>query len=99
MALGAFYFLVDIKGFTHGTKPGIIFGANAITVYVLGDVLAAIFYGIKMGGASLNMHFFNVFTSIGVGEKLASMLYAIIYVCIIFIPAVILYRRKIFIKL
>jgi predicted acyltransferase len=99
LALGAFYFLVDIKGFTHGTKPGIIFGANAITVYVLGDVLAAIFYGIKFGGESLNMHFFNVFTSIGMGEKLASMLYAIIYVCIIFLPAVILYRKKIFIKL
>jgi predicted acyltransferase len=99
MALGAFHYLVDMKGYTHGTKPGIIFGANAITVYVLGDVLAGIFYGIKIGGASLNMHFFNLFTSIGFGEKFTSMLYAILYVCIIFIPAVILYRKKIFIKL
>jgi predicted acyltransferase len=99
MALGAFYFLVDMKGFTHGTKPGIIFGANAITVYVLGDVLAGIFYGIKFGGESLNMHFFNVITGIGMGEKFTSMLYALIYVCVVFIPAVILFRKKIFIKL
>lgn len=99
MLLGSCFFLVDMKGFTHGTKPGIIFGANAITVYVLGDVLAALFYGIEIGGNSLNMHFFLAFTSIGVGAKLASMLYAILYVCVIFIPAYIMYKKKIFIKL
>ena len=99
LALGAFYFLVDMKGYTHGTKPGIIFGANAITVYVLGDVLAGIFYGIKIGGEPLNMHFFHAFTSIGLGEKLVSMVYAILYVCIIFVPALIMYRKKVFIKL
>jgi len=99
MALGAFYFLVDMKGLTYGTKPGIIFGANAITVYVLGDVLALLFYGLKIGGQSLNMHFFDAFTALGMAPKLASMIYAILYVCIIFIPALIMYRRKIFIKL
>ena len=88
-----------MKGYTHGTKPGIIFGANAITVYVLGDIFAGFFYGLKFGGESLNIHFFNVFTSIGLGEKFVSMIYAILYVCIIFIPALIMYRRKIFIKL
>lgn len=99
MSLGAFYFLVDMKGFTYGTKPGIIFGANAITVYVLGDVLALLFYGLKIGGQGLNMHFFDAFTALGMAPKLASMIYAILYVCVIFIPALIMYRRKIFIKL
>ncbi len=99
MSLGACYFIVDMKGYTYGTKPGIIFGANAITVYVLGDVLAAIFYGIELGGASLNMHFFNVFTSIGLGAKLVSMIYAILYVSVNFIPAYFMYKKKIFIKL
>ncbi|WP_020531839.1 acyltransferase family protein [Flexithrix dorotheae] len=99
LALGVFYFLVDMQGYTYGTKPGIIFGANAITVYVLGDVLAAIFYSMELGGTSLNMHFFNVLTGVGVGEKFASMLYSLTYVCIVFIPAIILYKRKIFIKL
>ena len=99
MALGAFYFLVDMKGYTWGTKPGIIFGANAITVYVLGDILALIFYGLEIGGQSLNMHFFNGFTAIGLGAKLVSMIYAVLYVCINYIPAYILYKKKIFIKL
>lgn len=99
MLLGAVYFLVDMEGHVIGTKPGIIFGANAITVYVLGDVLAIIFYYMKIGGQSLNMHFFNAFTAVGMAPKVASMLYALLYVCIIFIPAYIMYRKKVFIKL
>ena len=99
MALGAFYFLVDMQGYTYGTKPGIIYGANAITAYVLGDVLALIFYGLKIGGQSLNLHFFDLATNIGVAPKFASMLYALIFVCIVFIPSLMLYRKKIFIKL
>lgn len=99
MALGAFYFLVDMKGYTYGTKPGIIFGANAITVYVLGDVFSLFFYGLKIGGQSLNMHFFDAFTAIGMAPKLVSMIYAILFVCILFIPAYIMYKKKIFIKL
>jgi len=99
LLLGAVYFIVDILGYTYGTKPGIVFGANAITVYVLGDVLALLFYGLKIGGNSLNEHFFNFFTSIGLGEKFTSMTYALLFVCVIYIPAIILYRKRIFIKL
>ncbi len=99
MLLGAIYFLVDIEGRVIGTKPGIIFGANAITVYVLGDILAIIFYYMNIGGQSLNMHFFDAFTAIGIAPKIVSMVYALLYVCIIFVPAYIMYRKKIFIKL
>jgi len=37
-------------------------------------------------------------TQIGFDPKLASLLYAVIYMLIIFVPTLILYRRKIFIK-
>ena len=99
MALGAFYFLVDMKGYTWGTKPGIIFGANAITVYVLADILALVFYGLEISGKSLNIHFFDAFTSFGLGAKLVSMIYGLLFVCVNYIPAYILYKKKIFIKL
>jgi hypothetical protein len=55
--LWAFYFLVDLKGKTWGTKPGIIFGANAITIYFLADEWATFFYEAKFGGVSLNDRF------------------------------------------
>lgn len=96
---GAFYFLVDIKGRQKGTFPGIVFGANAIAVYFLADVWASVFYIMKIGGCSLNEHAMQAMTQAGMEPKLASFIYALFFVCINFIPALILYRKKIFIKL
>ncbi|MEQ8338854.1 MAG: heparan-alpha-glucosaminide N-acetyltransferase domain-containing protein [Cyclobacteriaceae bacterium] len=99
LALGVSIYVVDMKGYTQGTKFGIIYGANAITAYVMGDIFAAIFYGINYGSETLNIHFFNAFTSIGLGEKFTGMIYSLIYVFIVFIPTWILFKKKIFIKL
>ena len=99
LSLGACYYIIDIKNHTSWTKPGIIFGANAIAVYFLSDVISYLFYMIPFGGASLNVHFLSGLTSAGVAPKLASMLYAIIFVCINFCIAYFLYKKKIFIRL
>jgi predicted acyltransferase len=99
LALGVTYYIVDLKNYTRWTWPGIVFGANAIAVYVLADLLAIIFYTIRFGDQPLNAHFLALLASAGVAPKLASMLYAILFVCINFIPAYVLYRKKIFIKL
>lgn len=99
LLLGALYFMVDILGKTKGTQVGIIFGANAIAVYVLGDILALFFYGAKFGGYSLNQHVVNGLIGMGIAPNLASLMYALFFVSVNFIPAYILYRKKIFIKL
>ena len=99
MALGTVYFLVDIRGYRFGTSPGIIFGANAITAYVLGDILAVIFYRIPVPVHSLNRYFFDALVSLGFAPKLASMLYGLLFVGIVLIPVWMLYRKRIFIKL
>ncbi|MBS1668701.1 MAG: DUF1624 domain-containing protein [Bacteroidetes bacterium] len=99
LLFGAFYFLVDIKGKTKGTLPGIIFGANAITIYFLADVWALFFYETKFAGASLNERFVQAFSKAGADPKLGSLIYALLFVGINFIPAWILYKKKIFIKL
>ena len=97
--LGAFYFLVDVLGKKKGTAIGIVFGANAIAVYVLADLLSLIFYRMPMGAESLNVHFVNGLASAGIQPELASWAYALLFVAINFIPALWLYRKKIFIKL
>ena len=99
LLFGAFYFIVDIKGRVGGTRPGIIFGANAITIYFLADVWALIFYVAKFSGTSLNEKFVNGFQSAGMDLRLASLIYALLFLCLNFIPAWILYKKKIFIKL
>jgi predicted acyltransferase len=99
LILGAAYYVVDIKGFTQGTKPGIIFGANAIAVYVMADLLALIFYRLKLGSETLNSHGVTAFMTMGMTGEFASMIYALLFVGVNFIPAWFLFRRGIFIKL
>jgi predicted acyltransferase len=99
MVLAAVYYVVDVKGYRRGTKPGIIFGANAISVYVLADILALIFYFLPMGGHSINEHFVRGLVAVGITPKLASACYALLFVGVNFLPALYLYRKRIFIKL
>jgi predicted acyltransferase len=99
MTLAASMFFADILGRTRFTKPGIIFGSNAIAVYILADVWGQFFYNIKYGGISLNKHFMGLFETMGWNMKLGSLIFALIFVAFNFIPAWILYRKKIFIRL
>ncbi|GAB4017871.1 acyltransferase family protein [Spirosoma koreense] len=99
LLFGALYFLVDIQGYKAATVPGIIFGANAITVYVLADVFALFFYRFRMDGLPLNEAVVHWLTSAGVQPEFASLLYALFFVGVNFIPAYLLYRNRIFIKL
>jgi predicted acyltransferase len=98
MGLAAAILVVDILGYTRGTKIGRVYGANAITSYVLAGMLTLVFYSAIFGGESLNGLWMDGVTSVGIAPKLASLVYAIIYTLIIYIPASILYRKKIFIK-
>jgi predicted acyltransferase len=99
LTLACCIYVIDMNNRQHWAQFGVIYGMNAITVYVLADLFAIIFYSISVGGDSLNMHFFNALTSVGTTPKIASMLYALLFVGINFIPALILFRRRIFIKL
>jgi predicted acyltransferase len=99
MLLGAVYYLVDVHDYTGGIKPGVIFGANAITVYVLADIFALVFYRFKFGGLSLNEQIVNGLINIGVQPELASLVYALFFIGVNFLPAYWLYKQKIFIKL
>ncbi len=100
MTLGSMIFVVDILGYKKWTKFGVIYGSNAISVYVLAWILGYFFYRMQIGGLSLNRQFFELFANnLGMAPKFVSMMYALLYVGITFIPAYILYRKKIFIKL
>ena len=81
------------------TVPGVVFGKNAIVAYVSADILAIFFYGLPIGGTTLNMHAFEALTALGLAPSLASLAYALFFVCMNFIPVWILFRRNIFIKL
>ena len=99
MGLAACILIIDIWGYVGWTRLGRVYGANAITAYVLAGMLTVVFYSDRIWGISLSRTFMDAMTGIGVSDKFASFIYAIVYMLIIYIPTYILYRKKIFIKL
>jgi predicted acyltransferase len=88
------YWLIEIKGIKTGTKLWIIFGSNAIAIYVLADVFETIF--IRTGMRENAMTYMN---NLGFYIKSASLTWAIFSLIICWIASFILYQRRIFIKL
>jgi predicted acyltransferase len=99
LGLATCILVVDMLGYTRWTFLGRVYGANAITSYVLAGMLTVVFYRMKIGGASLNQWFMDGISGMGFDPKFVSMLYAVLYMLIIFVPALVLYRKKIFIKI
>jgi predicted acyltransferase len=99
LTLATSMYLVDVVGFRKIAHPGVVFGSNAITVYVLADVLGFLFYGLPIAGSPLKQHFMDFLTGTGFEPKFASFLFAFLYIGVFYIPAWIMYKKKIFIKL
>ena len=79
--------------------PFIIPGSNALTIYIIHILLYYPLGGLTFRNfPGVQTSFMNLFSGTGVPIKLASLLWAIIYVLLCLIPAWILYRKKIFLK-
>ena len=98
MTLAASIFFVDVLGYKKWTRMGIIFGANAITIYALAGILPDLFHAKWFAGESLNTLFMNGLVGVGITPEFVSFMYAIIYTLICFIQAYYMYKKKIFIK-
>ena len=100
MTLGVLAWLIDVNGHVKWAKPGIIFGTNAITAYVLSYILLIPFTWIDIaGGNNLQELFMEALTGLQVIPEIASLIWAIFFTGICFIPVLALYRRRIFLKL
>ncbi|MCH1453744.1 MAG: heparan-alpha-glucosaminide N-acetyltransferase domain-containing protein [Flavobacteriaceae bacterium] len=99
LLLALFVYWIDIKGYVVRFKMAQVFGMNAIFAYTLAGIFYTFFYSKKLWGISLSATFVEQANSIGVDPKFASLIYALLYVLIVWIPTHQLYKRKIFIKL
>ena len=52
ITLGIIYYIVDVKGYRKGTRPFVIYGMNAIAVYVLSGIVAKTTIIIKVASPS-----------------------------------------------
>lgn len=101
--LGMCYYLVDVKGYKKWAYPFLVYGTNAIFLYVASGILGRLLFMIKFQNAAgetvalKTLIYSNLFTS-WLAPRNASLFYSIVYVFAWFLILVPLYRRKIFIK-
>ena len=114
MAMNIFaicYWLVDVKGFKAWAKPLAIYGMNAITVFVLTGLLGRISTLVPAGSENgrpivfktwLFGHIKSAFELVGgplATPKNSSLIYALMYVVLMYGVAWTMYRRKWFVRL
>lgn len=115
LCLGVYYWLIDVQGWRRWAKPFAIYGMNAITVFVLAGALGRISLAVKVGptesAVSLKTWLYNhlcvpfasadtaPFLGFLASPKNASLLWALMYVTVLYLVAWGMYRRKWFVKL
>lgn len=102
--LGFCYWLVDIKGYKKWAKPFVIFGVNALALFVGSGLMAKIMGLIKVTGAdgketSLQGWIFNTFFLSFAEPINASLMFAICFILFWLFLMWLLYRRKIYIRI
>jgi predicted acyltransferase len=97
LAFGVWYWFVDVQRWREWARPFVVFGMNAIVMFVLSGVLARLLGRVKVNGVSLGTLLFDsVFARLGSPVN-ASLYYAIANVLVLYLAAWLLYRRKWFI--
>ena len=88
------YWLIEINGIKAGTKLWIIFGSNAIAIYVLADVFETLF--LKTGIHDLAM---STMLNMNVFINTASLIWAVFSLLVCFGAGFLLHRKSVFVKL
>lgn len=101
--LGFCYWLIDIKGYTRWSKPFVIFGMNALALFVFSGLMARVLGILKVAGPegkSITLQkwiFDNLFLPFAAPIN-ASLAFAIVFILFWLFLMWLLYRRKIWIK-
>ncbi len=102
--LGFCYWLIDIKGYRKWAKPFLIFGVNALALFVFSGLTAKLMGIIKVGadtdGKSISLQswiFKTIFLPFAAPIN-ASLMFAVSYILLWLFLMWLLYRKRIYIK-
>jgi predicted acyltransferase len=102
--LGFCYWLIDIKGYRKWAQPFVIFGVNALALFVGSGLLGRVLSLVKVGeinGKTVSLQqwiYGNLFAPLAAPIN-ASMLYAVAFIGFWLFLMWLLYRKKIYIKI
>ena len=104
LTLAFCYYVIDIKGYKRWAKPFIIFGVNALALFIFSGIMARLLGMIRFAGPEEGKNislqewtFNNIYLSI-LSPINASLAYAICFILFWLFLMWLLYRRRIYIK-
>ena len=97
------YWLIDIKGYRAWTKPFVIFGVNAIALFVGSGIMARLLTLVKVPSAdgsrmALKTFLYNSLFASWASPINASLFFAIVFILVWLFLMWLLSRKKIYIK-
>ncbi len=103
VALAICYWVCDVKQRRGSwTKPFVVFGTNAIAAYALADLISATLFNVHvhMGNrlVSLQEYLYRALFGAISPKELGSLLYAVLFVCLCWLPIYAMYRKRIFLR-
>lgn len=101
LLLAALYWAIDVRGWTRWAKPLVVYGMNAITVFVASSLMARILVLIRVGegdGVPLKTWIYETLFRSWAGPLNGSLAFAVTYVLLWLAAMWVLYRKRIFLK-
>ena len=104
IVLGYCYFIADVKGYRKWVQPFLVYGLNSITVFVLSGIIARLTIIAKLTlddgtRVSLKHYIYENFFASWLGPMYGSLAYAIAHIFLLYLLMLVLYKKKIFIKI
>jgi predicted acyltransferase len=101
LILAAFWFFVQVRNYRRGTWVLLVFGTNAITAYVISELMADCLDNVRVGPHSnvLRWTAAHIAAVMPGWPALGSLAYSLLYVLVCWLLVLPLYRKKIFIKI
>ena len=99
LTLGVCYYLIDVLRYKRWAKPFIIFGVNALALFVFSGILARMLGIIQFADLSLQQWIYQTFFLTWLSPLNASLAYALSFIILWFFLMWLLYRRRVFIKI
>ena len=103
VCLAVCYWLIDVRGYRKWAQPAVVFGVNAIAVFVLSGLVTRLLIRIHVPAdpdpITLKQWIFETFFASWASPMNASLAYAVTYLLFWWAMIALLYRRKIFIKI
>lgn len=96
--LALIVYITELKTIRFGMKPLLVFGTNAIALYMLSGVITHLLLMIRIDEYSLKGWLFEFIQRLPLASESQSLLFAILFLGVMYIPLYWMYKHRIFWK-